>query len=320
MTMNKAKPLVTIAVPTYNRADSYLKKTLESVVQQTYSNIEIIVSDNCSTDNTETVVKGFNDLRIQYFKQKENIGAYNNFDFCLKQAKGKYLLILGDDDLTDNDFIETCIRAVSNSLNVGMIRTGTRIIDSNGNIIKENLNQGEGLSIKDFFVSFLSGKMWMFLCSTLFNTKRLKEIGGFKYKNNLFHDVIAEFQLAARFDRIDVQDVKASFRKHSGEMSFGVKVKDWCNASIFLLDIMCSLVPNDKDLMVKTGMPYFARLCYDLASRTRSPLKRSIAYLIIFKKFEFLYIPPSSGKLYSKTFNLPLRFIRKMKQVLGKGV
>ena len=75
--------LVTIAIPTYNRADNYLKQALSSALVQTYRNIEIIVSDNCSTDNTESVVKNFKDSRIRYFKQKKNIGPYKNFNFLL---------------------------------------------------------------------------------------------------------------------------------------------------------------------------------------------------------------------------------------------
>lgn len=55
--MKKNQPLVTIAIPTYNRADGFLKQALQSAINQTYYYLEIIVSDNCSTDTTETIVK-----------------------------------------------------------------------------------------------------------------------------------------------------------------------------------------------------------------------------------------------------------------------
>ncbi len=67
--MNNLFPLVTIAIPTYNRADGYLKQALQSAVNQTYKNIEIVVSDNCSPDNTEAVVRSYTDPRIRYFQQ-----------------------------------------------------------------------------------------------------------------------------------------------------------------------------------------------------------------------------------------------------------
>ncbi len=105
--------LVTIAIPTYNRADNYLKQALSSAVGQTYRNIEIIVSDNCSTDNTESVAKNFKDSRIRYFRQKENIGSNNNCNFCLEHANGIYFLLFFDDDLIDHNFTEACINAIN---------------------------------------------------------------------------------------------------------------------------------------------------------------------------------------------------------------
>ncbi len=313
-------PLVTIAIPTYNRAENYLKQTLESALNQAYPNLEIIVSDNCSPDNTEAMVENYADSRIRYFRQAQGLKPIDNFNFCLNQARGDYFLLFQDDDKIDNDFIEICMKAANYSTDFGIIRTGARIIDSNGNIIKENLNHGEGLSIKDFLINFFSGKIWMFLCSTLFNTKRLREIGGFKSKHNLWADVHAEILLAVKYGRVDVYDIKASFRKHLSQRTFGVNVKPWCEDSIDLLNLMCELTPEKKQLIRDAGMEYFAKNNYNIASQIKSPLKRSITYLIIFKMFEYLYIPPSSGKFYSKTFNFPLRFIRKMKQVLDKGV
>ncbi|GJM30953.1 MAG: hypothetical protein DHS20C17_35880 [Cyclobacteriaceae bacterium] len=90
---NPEKPLVTIAIPTYNRADTYLKHTLQSAKDQSYQNVEIIVSDNCSIDQTEKVVKEFDDPRIRYVKHSQNIGHYNNFKFCIEQAHIHKILI-----------------------------------------------------------------------------------------------------------------------------------------------------------------------------------------------------------------------------------
>jgi len=63
--VNNVHPLVTIAIPTYNRADGYLREALASALNQTYQNIEIIVSDNCSTDNSEAFIRGISDQRIR---------------------------------------------------------------------------------------------------------------------------------------------------------------------------------------------------------------------------------------------------------------
>lgn len=123
---NTTDPVVSIAMPTYNRADSYLKEALQSALAQTYRNIEIIVSDNCSSDETEAVVKRFQDNRIRYFKQTENIGSKNNINFCLAQARGKYFQLLFDDDVIDPDFLELCIKAIPAHTNVGVVLTGPK--------------------------------------------------------------------------------------------------------------------------------------------------------------------------------------------------
>ncbi|WP_434687163.1 glycosyltransferase [Pseudanabaena minima] len=105
------KPLVSVGIPTYNRSDG-LRRTLECITQQTYRNIEIIVSDNCSIDpNVEMVVKEFQskDNRIFYFRQLENKGAGANFLFVLKQSVGKYFMWAADDDEWEPEFIEVCL-------------------------------------------------------------------------------------------------------------------------------------------------------------------------------------------------------------------
>ncbi len=71
------EPLVTIGIPTYNRANNFLRNALGSALNQTYTKLEIIASDNRSTDQTESLVRDFSDPRIRYIKHQENISAIN---------------------------------------------------------------------------------------------------------------------------------------------------------------------------------------------------------------------------------------------------
>jgi glycosyltransferase involved in cell wall biosynthesis len=295
--MRPSLPLVTIAIPTYNRADRYLRQTLTSALTQTYPNIEIIVSDNCSTDHTETVVKEFSDSRIRYFKHEKNIGPYNNWDFCLQQAEGTYFLLLHDDDLIDRDFIEICMNTNGHAGDSGIIRTGTRVIDSEGRMLREVSNRVDGTSIDDFFLSWFRGKTASYLCSTLFHTEKLRSIGGFHSKYNLLQDVTVEVKLAAMFDWIDIKDVKASFRIHEFELTFKTRVTDWCNESLILLDLMCNLSSENKILVYQEGMRFFANLNYRRAMSAKSPLKRIVSYLIVLRKFRYKYPPPPVSRL-----------------------
>ncbi len=301
------RPLVTIAIPTYNRADTYLPQALESALSQTYPNIEIVVSDNCSTDNTEAAVRSHADPRIRYFRQAKNITPNDNFNFCLSQARGDYFLLLHDDDMTDPDFVDACMRKANYATNVGIIRTGTRIIDANGNVLAERENKDDKLSTEDFFVAWLESRSVSFLCSTLFNTKFLKEIDGFNSKHQLFQDVLAQFKLAAKFRRVDVQDVKASFRKHPLQRTSLTRINEWCEDSLFLLDNMCELTPEIRAMLIKQGMKKLAKHNYDIATKVRTPIKRYMAYFIVYQKFNYEYFPPLLGRFRQKISKIKQR-------------
>ena len=284
-------PLISIGIPTYNRADGYLRETLESALQQTYQNIEIIVSDNCSTDNTEAYIKSFTDSRLRYFRQAQPIIPNSNYNFCLGKARGKYFLLLHDDDTIDRDFIETCMRAIQPRNNVGIIRTGTRIIDEHGKTIREKPNLSSGQSAEEFILAWLSRKTALYLCSTLFNTEQFKELGGLHSKHLLFQDVIAEMKLAALHGRAEVKAVKASVRKHSGERTFSAKVTDWCEDSLMLLDLMCELTENDKDLIRQKALRFFSVRNYNWASHIPSLRERWLNYWMVYKTFERSHSP-----------------------------
>lgn len=96
---NKPLPLVTIGIPTYN-GNSKLLKPLESIWAQNYPNLEVIISDNCSTDNTQEIIEEQlkRHPQIRYIRQKENIGQMPNYYFLMKEAAGKYFMWVADDD------------------------------------------------------------------------------------------------------------------------------------------------------------------------------------------------------------------------------
>jgi glycosyltransferase involved in cell wall biosynthesis len=287
---NNIPPLVSIAIPTYNRANSFLKESLKSAINQTYENIEIIISDNCSTDNTEAVVSSFNDKRISYFRQTVNIGAANNSNFCLRQAKGVYFTQLHDDDLIDPDFLDVCLKTLNYTfVDIGVIRTGTRWIDKDGLLLGEKQNFVGGFSAGDFFAAYCGFKASIYLCSTVFNTNRLKEIGGFHSKYNLFEDIMAVAKLSAKYGRKDIQECKASTRKHPDEITFSTKVEDWCEESTILLDTMCELVPDKAAELRIKGRNFVFVHNYNLAKKIEGFSERFAAYVVICKTCGYMY-------------------------------
>lgn len=90
--------LVSIIMPSYNTG-KYIKKSIESVISQTYKNWELIIVDDCSTDNTENIISQFTDKRIKFFKNEKNSGAAVSRNKALREAKGKWIAFLDSDDL-----------------------------------------------------------------------------------------------------------------------------------------------------------------------------------------------------------------------------
>ena len=100
------KPFFSVVLPTFNRAD-YLSFAVESVLNQTFTDFELIVSNNSSTDNTEQVIKHFSDKRIRCVKTEKNLSMYESWEFALGHAEGEYITFLGDDDAHGSIYLES---------------------------------------------------------------------------------------------------------------------------------------------------------------------------------------------------------------------
>lgn len=106
------QPLVTIGIVTYNRPYT-LRKTVESVINQSYKSLEILISDDCSPgEETEKIINEFikKDSRVKYIKHKERNNATYNFNYVSKAASGDYFMWLCDDDWIDFNYIENCLK------------------------------------------------------------------------------------------------------------------------------------------------------------------------------------------------------------------
>lgn len=122
--MNK---LVSILIPVYNR-ENLIEETVQSALNQTYKNFEIIVVDNQSTDNTWEILQKLasQDERIKIFQNETNIGPVRNWKRCIDKASGEYAKILWSDDLIAPEFLEKTVPYLENK-DVGFVFTGTEI-------------------------------------------------------------------------------------------------------------------------------------------------------------------------------------------------
>jgi glycosyltransferase involved in cell wall biosynthesis len=130
---------VSILLPTYNR-ERYLVLAIDSVLAQTHQDWELLISDNCSDDNTFTIASKYanQDSRIIYWKNETNIGALQNYNRCIEKACGDYIELFGTDDIFEPTCLELLARGLDENPGVALATSAKRHIDENGNQIRED--------------------------------------------------------------------------------------------------------------------------------------------------------------------------------------
>jgi glycosyltransferase involved in cell wall biosynthesis len=136
--MDRQRGLVSIGVPVYN-GETYLAEAFASMLSQTYAPIEIIVSDNGSSDATEAICRRHAalDPRIRYYRNDVNRGSAWNFNAVFDRARGEYFKWWAYDDLCDPSYIEKCVDVLDRDPSVSLCFARTTIIDERGRRVRD---------------------------------------------------------------------------------------------------------------------------------------------------------------------------------------
>ena len=145
---NVNHPLVSIGVPVFN-GDKLLAQALAALLHQDYNNLEIIISDNGSTDTTSNICKEFvnKDTRVKYFRSEENFGLSWNFNRVLELSSGKYFMWAAHDDLREPSFVRACVEKMEQCPEAVLCQTHTATFIEGRNKKKfvANLNSFESV-------------------------------------------------------------------------------------------------------------------------------------------------------------------------------
>ena len=136
--MRSSSPTVSIGMPVYN-GEKYLRQAISSILNQTYPDFELIISDNASTDETRQICLQYaaRDRRIRYQCNPQNIGAAKNFNLVFKLASGKYFKWMAHDDTVTSDFLSKCVDILEQNLQVVLCHTRVRIIDAEDRVLRD---------------------------------------------------------------------------------------------------------------------------------------------------------------------------------------
>lgn len=173
-------PVVSICVPTYNNGP-FIAETLQSILKQSYTNFEIIVVDDCSTDDTLEKIQSLKDVRIKIHRNTVNLGMHGNWQKALDLATGEYIKLVCGDDLLSTDCLEKQLAAFETAGNADVVLVAC----------KRSIIMGDG---KESFGSFYklfpgkySGSSALKLC-TVFGTNLIGEPMTVLFKGTVFRE------------------------------------------------------------------------------------------------------------------------------------
>lgn len=220
--MGENKELVDILVATYNTKIEYLKIQLDSIINQTYKNIKIIISDDKST-NKEVVdlLKEYReqDNRIELYIQENNLGYTKNFEFLLSKSNAPYIMFSDHDDLWYEDKVEKSLKKLKEE-KVDLVYCNARQIDENGNILKENYFKYKNVPLIN-----KKGKLAISRCAGIgcsqIMTKEIKEKMLPYKKEVMAHDWLAAFVANENNGLTYIEEPLLGYRLHSSNVFGG---------------------------------------------------------------------------------------------------
>lgn len=214
---------ITVAVCTYNRAE-YLSGSLQSILDQTYSDMDIVVYDNASTDNTGSVVRAMGDNRITYIRNEKNLGQHGNFNRALSECKTEYIMIFHDDDIMMPHLVKTELEIMDQNPGAAMaaqLFSATTHIDERGEIIQTPDPDGPASIVYDAgeYIKDNMKRGYNTICfpAAIFRSKYIAEHNfRFDEKCGTAADWLFWFQINARCTIVGINIPVIKYRLHSG--------------------------------------------------------------------------------------------------------
>ena len=215
--MSSPLPLVTVVVPTMNRAN-LLRLTLESALNQTYRNIEILVSDNASEDGTWSFLQGIADQRMRTFRRPTRLPMYDHWNAILEEARGNYFLLLSDDDILESNAIESMVSRFETNPSLGLVFCRGVVIDTHGHEVIPGQAAKPVLSAEEMMLGFFRSELDLWPCAILF--RRSDVYPGYSAEFPLGADTAVWMRVVAKYGRAGfISDPLTRYRVHQNTTS-----------------------------------------------------------------------------------------------------
>lgn len=229
-------PKVSIGLPVYN-GQNYLAQAIDSILAQSFTDFELIICDNASTDATESICRGYAaaDPRVRYHRNPQNLGAAPNFNLCVDLADGLYFKWAAHDDILTPDYLALCVAVLDSDPTVAMCHTGSVFIDEEGTVVQDYTLETGRFAASSQAERFGNAIDERHFCVTVFGLVRMSVLmQTSKIMSYIGSDrsLIAEIALRGRIEH--VPDVAFLSRDHRERSIRALKLDDraaWFDAS-----------------------------------------------------------------------------------------
>jgi glycosyltransferase involved in cell wall biosynthesis len=271
------KPLISVCIPSYNN-ERFIKSTIQSVIDQTYDNWELIIADDVSSDTSLEIIKSFNDKRITILENKTNLGLAGNWNKVVSEAKGEYLKLLCGDDLLSPDCLSKQVAIFTSNKypSVSLVTSYRTIIDEDNkqlmtrkfSFMKGLIASQKAISLNFLFGTNIIGEPAM----GLFKTSVFSKIGNYDDSNTYLVDLDFWLRVLLTGDLYLIPQSLSSFRISRGSMTSQLKKNQ---AKLFRQ--FAKKIFNDKRFNINILQYYFSCV---LAS-VMQILRRSYLYFYL---------------------------------------
>ena len=214
-------PLVSIAIPAYKKR--FLAEAIQSILNQSVEDFELIIVNDKSPEDIDSVVGLFDDQRIRYFTNESNLGGQNpamNWNKCLSYAQGEYFALLCDDDLYDCHFIEEMLKLAKQHPDTNVFRARANFINAEGKEINRYASAPEWESWEDYLWHVCRNYRSQTISEWMFRRKTLVAVGGYAMLPLAWYaDYLSIFRAAKNGGIASVSDILVHFRLSGDNIS-----------------------------------------------------------------------------------------------------
>lgn len=236
---------LSIIMPVFN-AELFVAEAIQSVLNQTFKNLELIVINDGSNDNSKSVIQSFNDPRIKYFENPRNSGIVFSRNLGLKLAQGNYIGMLDADDIAHPKKFEKQIAFLHQNKDYGLIGSWVRFIDKNS----EKLPGGWKLKAEPEMIPAIMLFKNYFLQSSVLYRRECISNYSFKKDYNIGEDYIIWFEILKKWKGWNLQQYLVDYRVHDGSITKRFKEEKLIREyGIFKLMLSAlTIEPSDEEL------------------------------------------------------------------------